>query len=1022
MTRSLFLTLIFLTGFVQSAHPQHAGYKLYTVADGLVQSEVVAIHQDKKGFLWIGTKNGISRFDGNTFQRIDDPAHVSRSAMRFVDDLNDSTVFMVTGNGYILFEYGKFARRITSGPISGHILGSWVADGKGQFVIMNDTSVALYEVDRHGIRKIGHSFLDYMKDLVYPGQGIPLAYSPKDRNIYFRNKSGRLCCIRGYRRIELPIGSFQYLYTGRDGYAYCITPEEPIKKFLSRQPVRHLRDVKKKDLDPVKLYRITDTVATCIQDFGDDQTALVCPLSISGQDDYTLMDYKNNKLIRYGKHQPISVKYDLPLAGVIYDDDEGNRWIACRQGLIREFPSCFESFTEKEGLNPDSHFIVEDRLGKMVTGSYDQGIQILKDGKFTQIPIPNDMSREGNIIFYPGGRADHRGIVHLCGHPYGAVYWDGEKLKAETDFPINCSMYFYEDPQDFTDYYGTTVGLIVKPEDRPYRLMEISPGNQPNHIVSIVRDGLGRIILGGFQGISILDGQKVIHLPDKQFDYNSGANAMVRDDRKNVWIGNNDGLWLFDNMKFRKIVNPWFNDLIVSLRVVDSATLFIGGLRGIGFLDLQRFYSHDTAVIRYFDSDNGFSGLECQQNAVTLSRTGMIWVATTNSIVRIDPCHIPKSTEGPRIYISEVSVIDAGMRKTVVACRDISHGYLELAPLQTNLRFNFTCLFFRAPSRTKYRYMLQGHETAWSAPTNERFATYTNLKPGKYTFKVLACNDEGMWSKIPATLSILIKPAIWQTWWFMAILALCSILFVSGITWLVFRRIRRKKQQEFTQQKIVAELQFKTLRNQLAPHFIFNSLNSIGSSIYRNDPAASYDLLHKFSKLIRHTLTHADKTSRTLAEEVEFAQYYLEIEKIRFEGRINYDIKIGPDVSFDMQVPRMIIQTFVENAVKHGLMHKEGNGHIEIEIRNNGAFLEIRVEDDGIGRAAAEQFRGDSTGKGMEIIREFIRLFNSFNDEKIEVEIEDRTPEADGTTGTRVRVKVPLTYTYKLIDEIPVSG
>jgi LytS/YehU family sensor histidine kinase len=113
----------------------------------------------------------------------------------------------------------------------------------------------------------------------------------------------------------------------------------------------------------------------------------------------------------------------------------------------------------------------------------------------------------------------------------------------------------------------------------------------------------------------------------------------------------------------------------------------------------------------------------------------------------------------------------------------------------------------------------------------------------------------------------------------------------------------------------------------------------------------------------------------------------------------------------------MILQTFVENAVKHGLAHKEGAGHISLKINKIGDGLTLVVEDDGIGRAAALQYRGESTGKGMEIIREFIKLFNEFNQEKIVVEITDLTGSDDQVHGTRVVIKIPLNYSYALTNE-----
>jgi two-component sensor histidine kinase len=427
-------------------------------------------------------------------------------------------------------------------------------------------------------------------------------------------------------------------------------------------------------------------------------------------------------------------------------------------------------------------------------------------------------------------------------------------------------------------------------------------------------------------------------------------------------------------------------------------------------------------VIRYFDRDNGSNGEECQQNAVTLDRDGKLWFATLNSLFRLDEELLEPSSIAPPVFITGISLITAGLKEVPLLTADLKGPGLEINHRQNNLRFDFTGLCYRAPERIRYKYQLEGYDKGWSTPTSDRFTTYTNLQPGQYRFRVIACSDTGIWSDREASTVIIIHPAFWQTWWFQLLVILALILISSGISWLVFRQIRLKKQKELEYSKSLAELQFKTLRNQLAPHFIFNSLNAIGSSIFQRDSNATYDLLHKFSRLIRQTLMHADKNSRTLAEELEFVTYYLEIEAVRFENRIRHEIRFSTEISLETMVPRMIIQTFVENAVKHGLMHKEGTGNILIQISQDDKKTTIIVQDDGIGRQAAAQFNGDSTGKGMEIIHEFIRLFNMFNDEKISVEIHDvRNPMGD-TAGTRVEISLPLKYAYERSKATGASG
>lgn len=250
---------------------------------------------------------------------------------------------------------------------------------------------------------------------------------------------------------------------------------------------------------------------------------------------------------------------------------------------------------------------------------------------------------------------------------------------------------------------------------------------------------------------------------------------------------------------------------------------------------------------------------------------------------------------------------------------------------------------------------------------------------------------------------------IWLYAVILGLVIICSTFFM-------FRRIRLLRERLENERRF-AELQFKTLRNQLAPHFIFNALNAIGSSIYQNDKEKAYDFLQRFATLIRTTLIHADKTYRTLNEEIEFVKNYLDLEQFRFENKFEYIINIQEGVDLNSPVPKMIIQTFAENSVIHGLVQKSGRGLLSILLNTEQNYLTIIVEDNGIGRITSKQNNVGSTGKGMEIINEFITLFNRFNEKKIHFEVHDIYSDSGIIDGTRVTVKLPINYTYNSISK-----
>ncbi len=693
-------------------------------------------------------------------------------------------------------------------------------------------------------------------------------------------------------------------------------------------------------------------------------------------------------------------------------DREGNLWLGGPHGLTRLFDFSIISYNREDGIVPNTQSVLTDVNDQLVIASFEHGLHVFRDGKFIQYSLTNDPFPLEKVNLYPGSARDSKGILHLMCVPYSVVRWDGRKVIYPDHYPKGGAFSFFEEPSEQRFYYGIDRGLMIQPFNGHYFIDSIFPGNKKNKIVAIRKDRKGRMVLGGFQGTSLYSKGKVIHLPTPEMPYNLGANAMANDYNGNIWIGNNDGLWLFDGDHFRKIENPFFHDFIASLYMIGTNRLFIGGLRAFGMLDVGEYYARDTVIIHYFDRENGFAGEECQQNAVTADSAGYLWFPGNNSLFRISPEQLIRQPEPPTVYITRVSLISQQLIQTNFSDLPISGTTLHFSHKDKNIRFEFSGVYFRAPNQVRYRYRLDGYSTGWSYPTVERHATFTNLTPGRYTFRVEATNESGRWSEKEASINLVIHPAFWQTWWFVLLVFLLFAGALVGTSWLIFKRIRKKKQLEQENARTLAELKFKTLRNQLAPHFIFNALNAIGASMYNHDPKESYGLLHKFSRLIRHTLTTADKTSRSLADELEFVQYYLEIEKFRFNNRITFEIVTSPGTNLETIVPRMILQTFVENAVKHGLMHKGGPGHIRIAAEKTGENLLLTIEDDGIGRAAAAGFSGQSTGKGLEIIREFIRLFNDFNKEKISVTITD-LKSADGEAlGTRVKILIPMLYSF----------
>lgn len=234
-------------------------------------------------------------------------------------------------------------------------------------------------------------------------------------------------------------------------------------------------------------------------------------------------------------------------------------------------------------------------------------------------------------------------------------------------------------------------------------------------------------------------------------------------------------------------------------------------------------------------------------------------------------------------------------------------------------------------------------------------------------------------------------------------------LFIIIIRKLQLIQLRKK---EKTRDQII-ELQLKSFKNQLDPHFTFNLFNTIAYKIQMESPE-SYEAFVEFSNFIRKTLLSSDSITRTIEEEVSKLESYLKLEKLRFGNKINYQISIDDNVDQEFQIPKMILQTFVENAIKHGLHHKVDNGTVSIIITKANKNLYIEIVDDGIGREKAKKLSTDSTGFGLKIMENYFNLFNEYNVGKIRYNIIDLIDEDNNPTGTKVSITIPLNFKYRI--------
>ncbi len=204
---------------------------------------------------------------------------------------------------------------------------------------------------------------------------------------------------------------------------------------------------------------------------------------------------------------------------------------------------------------------------------------------------------------------------------------------------------------------------------------------------------------------------------------------------------------------------------------------------------------------------------------------------------------------------------------------------------------------------------------------------------------------------------------------------------------------------------LISMLQLQSINNQLDPHFTYNALNAVGSLIYKGEKELAYQYLKGLTDLLR--LVSGDTTDVTwsLDDEISFVRKFLEIEKLRFREQFVYAIVIGEGLG-ELKVPKLSILTFVENALKHGLHHKKDERRLDISAENSSGGLKIGIADNGIGRAAAEKHKEETSGNGIEMMMRYFNQFNEATGRKARFEISDLFKNENEPAGTLVEIYI----------------
>jgi len=976
MLSSISFALLFFSGTTPSpqlhAQQQDLKFTNITIEDGLSHSKVNCIYQDRQGFLWFGTNEGLNKYDGYSFTIYqpdpEDPHSISANLIRCI--LEDSR-----GNLWIGTEAGGLNRfdrhhkkftHFTANPSSEIVLS-----GNNVNAIIEDKDGYLWLGTEHGIDRL---------DLQHQQASHYRPYSA-DQSPHFSNEimallvdhegilwigtlGGGLCAFDrqkqqfSYYRYEpknrFSIGDNEIysIYEDLKGELWIGTLNGGLNLF-DRTSHRFYRYYPGQD----------NSESTTIRAILDDGRGNLWVGNRSGLYNFDRRSHR----FSYYSHDPTN-PYSLVQNSVqtIFQDAKGDLWIGTRGGISflntsnLPFVHYRADVNNPRCLNRQAVYaILEDRHGDLWFGTEHGGLNHLnrKTGLFTYYlhdnQNPNSLSvnnikalledREGRLWIgtFNGGlnvlERSKKRFIH---------YWHHEN--DPTSLAIDNVMALFEDSDGhiWVGTYGAGLDRFNPRTQRFEHLLTDWHHLGFNNIYCFWLDRHGQLWLGA--------GQSRVasyHLQTKKFTpyqlnhhiNNVDVRAIYQDRAGNLWFGTvGAGLYLFNttDSSFRAYTKKdgLPSNIVYGILEDDAGNLWLSTTNGLCQFNPQ------TGTIKNYYKENGLQSDQFNYNAYLKTRDGQMLFGGINGVTAFYPDQIRQNSYVPPVVITDFKIFNRPVEiggEHPILTQDISQTRaIKLSYKHSVFSFEFVALNYAIPEQNQYAYKMEGFESDWNYVGNRRFATYTNLDPGTYTFRVKAANNDGIWNETGTAIDITITPPFWKTLWFKILLAAMILLTINH-----FVNYLRQKRNLLKAKALANLAQLKLLRNQMNPHFLFNALSSIRSMILISKDKA-WDMVSELSEFFRYTMLNFNKVEALLDDEINAVHNYLNIEKVRYKDTLQVSFEIE-DEARQCIVPAFICQPLVENAIKYGMSTSPLPLIVNISISYQQNILTIDVSNTG---------------------------------------------------------------------------
>ncbi len=926
---------------------------VWQTADGLPGNTVTAIQQTPDGYLWIGTLNGLVRFDGVRFEVFGEGSPLPGLRILALLAARDGTLWIATdGAGLVRYRAGAFAVLTRK-------------DG-----LDSDVVTALAE-DREGGIWIGTAAgMNRWLDGRFVPQRVTQGFAPSTVPVVAVDSRGALWAVMANQLLTLTNGvalqrpgaaepssfssvlaatagrSGQVWFGGANGYIGAVS--NGVVHVFREQP-----------------GQLLEAVWTLCETRSGDVWAGTANGGL--------------RRLRGGRFQSVTTQEGLSDNSVrcVFEDREGSLWVGTvGGGLNRVKPRKVTTFTTREGL---AHNVVmslaEDAEGTLWVGSNCGGLTVRRNGVFRPL--------------YANYVLDNECIWSLLAGRDGVVW------------------------------AGTWGGGLFQIHGKDVRSFPVARSGNDEPVTALCEDGRGGLWLGTMSGgVKAFDGTKMADVVPEKDRWAAPVTALLRESDSRLWIGTGGaGLrrWLAGEMTAMTRRDGLPSDFVRALHRDAKGVLWIGTGGGLARLEgtnvtaFARAHGLPDEVISQIVADDlgnlwfgcnqgifrvalrefeavvsgkapsvnaisygraeGMESLECTGGfhpAGLKTRDGKLWFSTVKGLVMVDPANISLNDLPPPVVVDEVQVDGVPVLRGGEAASE-----LELPPGIQRVEFRFAALSLVAPERNRFKYRLDPLEKEWVDGGSQRAAAYTHLPPGRYEFRVIACNNDGVWNEAGASIGLVALPHFWQTWWFRTLLVVVSL---GGGGWVVrtiaVRRLRRKLRRLEEQHAIEKERSriAQDIHDELGANLTRIALLTEVGQKHRGNPDEVAEDLGKISATAREAVRAMDAIVWAVnprndsldhfANYVsQFAEEFLRPTSIRCRLDIPADLPEHPITTEARHHLFLAVKEALNNVVRHSgasevwLRLGMANGELNLSIADNGHGIQASagVEHDGLG-------------------------------------------------------------------------